>query len=48
MKKKTLFQLISLFEGAYVFVIEEREGIEPIVEVGGNGEETASERQTVS
>ena len=45
MKKKTWFQLISLFEGAYV---EEREGIEPIVEVGGNGEETASERQTVS
>ena len=45
---KTWFQLISLFEGAYVFVIEEREGIEPIVEVGGNGEETASERQTVS
>lgn len=46
--KKTWFQLISLFEGAYVFVIEEREGIESIVEVGENGEETASERQTVS
>lgn len=46
--KKTWFQLISLFEGAYVFVIEEREGIKPIVEVGENGEETASERQTVS
>lgn len=48
MKKKTWFQLISLFEGAYVFVIEEREGVESIVEVGENGEETASERQTVS
>lgn len=46
--RKTWFQLISLFEGAYVFVIEEREGIESIVEVGENGEETASERQTVS
>ena len=27
-RKKTWFQLISLFEGAYVFVIEEREGID--------------------
>ena len=47
-EEKTWFQLISLFEGAYVFVIEEREGVESIVEVGENGEETASERQTVS
>ena len=31
-----------------MFVIEEREGVESIVEVGENGEETASERQTVS
>ena len=44
---KTWFQLISLFEGAYMFVIEEKK-IKPIVEVCENGEETASERQTVS